>query len=89
MQCVHHFAFYTDMNIYGGNSPNGPWTLAWTPFTLADCGQDVWGALRHAETRLTQAGGYPYYKVEFRAMYAAVDFDAGGAKFTNAYFESR
>jgi hypothetical protein len=88
MQCVHHFAYYTDMNIYGGASPNGPWTLVWKPFTLAHCGQDVWGALQHAETRLAQ--GYAYYKVEFAAMYAVAGFieDAGGVKFTNAYFAS-
>jgi hypothetical protein len=88
MQCVHHFAYYTDMNIYGGASPNGPWVPVWKPFTLAHCGQDQWGALQHAETHLAQ--GYAYYRIEFAAMYAiaGVSEDAGGVKFTNAYFAS-
>jgi hypothetical protein len=75
------------MNIYGGASPNGPWALVWTPFTLADCAQDRWGTtIGHAEARLAQ--GYAYYKVEFAAMYAPSGQDGGGVKFTNAYFES-
>ena len=87
MQCVHHFAYYTDMNIYGSGSPNGPWTLVWTPFTLDDCEQDEWGAtVRTAETQL--AHDFAYYKVEFAAMYAPVGPTSGGVKFTNAFFSS-
>jgi hypothetical protein len=90
MQCVNHFAYYTDMNIYGGDNPNGPWQLVWTPFTLADCDRDRWGpTVRHAETQLAHSGGYAFYKVEFAAMYPQVGPDSGGVKFTNAYFESR
>jgi hypothetical protein len=88
MKCVNHFAYYTDMNIYGGESPNGPWTLVWTPFTLAHCAKDRWGeSVQHAETQLAQA--YAYYKVEFAAKYALVGPDSGGVKFTNAFFASR
>jgi hypothetical protein len=90
MQCVHHFAYYTDMNIYGGESAAGPWTLVWTPFTLADCSQeDRWdGLVRHNETVITQS--WPFYKVEFAAMYPAVGpgADGGGVKFTTAFFAS-
>jgi hypothetical protein len=87
MQCVHHFAYYADMNIYGSGSPNGPWVLVWTPFTLADCEQDEWGqTVQQAETELAQT--YGFYKVEFAAMYAPVGPTNGGVKFTSAFFSS-
>ena len=90
MQCVHHYAYFTDMNIYGGETVEGPWTLVWTPFTLADCSQDDrWdGVLRHDETVLTQP--WPFYKVEFAAMYPPIGpgGDEGGVKFTSAFFAS-
>jgi hypothetical protein len=89
MMAVHHFAYYTDMNIYGGATDAGPWELAWQAFGLADAAVDRWGEdVQHAETALPTA--YAYYKVEFAAMYAEQGpaGDEGGVKFTKAYFES-
>lgn len=89
MMAVHHHAYYTDMNIYGGPTADGPWELAWQAFGLADAAEDRWGEdVQHNETTLPAA--FPFYKVEFAAMYAAVgpSSDEGGVKFTKAYFES-
>ena len=88
---VHHFAYYTDVNIYGGETADGPWELVWTPLTVADAYVDRWfvdSAPTHRETTLPAA--HPYYKVEFAAMYAAEgpSSDEGGVKFTKAFFES-
>lgn len=89
-QCVHHFAYYTDINIYGGDSPTGPWTLVWNPFTVADADPDGHWAMpvKHSETTIAQA--YAWYKFEFRTKYpeAGAVGDGGGVKFTKAFFES-
>lgn len=90
MMAVHHYAYYTDMNIYGGPAQTGPWELVWQAFGLTDAAVDRWGeTVQHNETTLAQ--GYPYYKVEFAAMYAPVgpSSDEGGVKFTRAYFHSQ
>lgn len=89
MACIQHFALIGDTNIYGGSSANGPWTLVWTPFTIADCAESTvddrgWKPVHEAQTTLSQA--YPYYKFEFHAMR---DADGGGIKFTSAYFSSQ
>jgi hypothetical protein len=82
-RCVHHGGGVAELNIFGGESESGPWTLVWTPFTTAHCMLHEWGDPLHAETRLDH--GWAYYKVEFHGMY---EEERGGVKFTSAYFAS-
>jgi hypothetical protein len=89
-QCVHHFAEYTDIKIYGSANSNGPWSEVWHPFDLDD--SDATGRwaqpVKHFETTIGQS--YAWYKFEFSAMFpeAGPSDDAGGVKFTNALFWS-
>jgi hypothetical protein len=82
-RCVYHGGGVAEMNIFGGNSASGPWTLVWTPFTTADCSLHNWGNVLETQTQLGKA--WAFYKVEFHAMYETV---AGGVKFTSVYFAS-
>lgn len=79
-----------EYRVYGRNTPEDPWLLLWTPFTLASYAGDgkAWSALMHAETVL--ADTYAIYKVElFGNIGPGVYPGSGGLKYAAVYFESR
>jgi len=66
---VSHTVDPAEVIIYGGNSPNGPWTSLWVPFSIVDTGvssdQDLWAQTELLEKTL--ASGYSYYKIRIHA----------------------
>lgn len=70
--------------IYGGESPEGPWTQVWQPLqvTAATTSDHIWTKTSLLSHQISV--GYPYYKVEAAGRYPA-DRDQG-FKFTGTFF---
>lgn len=93
---VSHRVDVGAVNVYGGQSPDGPWELAWVPLyhtqtqlIKPDSGaiRDLWLETGFRERILEQ--GYPYYKIELQARVPELknDFVKGtGFKITGIYF---
>ncbi len=95
MHWVSHLIEPAEMQIFGGNSPNGPWTLVWTPFyheqdevifpPPGGSIEDIWevtGMLEH-----TISDGFPYYKVQMHGRLPIAP-ERKGFKFTGVYFST-
>jgi hypothetical protein len=85
---VSHRIDPAEVTIYGGNSPLGPWTKVWVPFSIVDDindgPEDLWTKTEFLETTITK--GYPFYKVEIHARLP--DNDGVGFKITGIYFST-
>jgi hypothetical protein len=96
MYWVTHTVNPVTVTVYGGKSPDGPWTAVWKPFHHVQTksvmpksgshrGQDLWkdysGKTELVTTTLPH--GYPHYKLEVRATLPDKN---GGLKITGVYF---
>lgn len=97
---VSHRIDILEYVVYGGNSPQGPWTKVWTPFSVTvtenkkpESGNknDMWQNTGMKETTISQ--GYPYYKLEIHARYPQPLTTGGsqgvGLKVTGVYFSAQ
>jgi len=92
---VAHTVNPAEVNVYGGETPDGPWTLVWQPFyqvveqvILPPPGEDtdwLWQEYTAATplVETTLESGYAYYKIEIHAALPDAD---GGFKLTGIYF---
>ncbi|MBI4137098.1 carbohydrate binding domain-containing protein [Candidatus Roizmanbacteria bacterium] len=76
---VRHDIF--EVQIYGGDTQNGPWTSVWTPFSETNDPSD-WVQTSLFQTTIAQ--GYPFYKVELMGQFSADN--SLGIKVTGVYF---
>ncbi len=97
MYWVAHTLNPGEVNVYGGPSPEGPWTHVWKPFhqvhkkaVRPPAGRSANVLWKHysdltelVTTTLPQ--GYPCYKVE---VHANLPDMSGGFKFTGVYFST-
>jgi hypothetical protein len=93
---VSHRVDVGAVNIYGGNSANGPWTLVWLPLyhsqdrqIVPESGeiQELWEETGFIERTLEQ--GYPFYKIELQARLPQSPGIRGvGFKLTGVYFST-
>ena len=94
MYWVTHTLNPGEVNIYGGDAPNGPWTFVWKPFYQvytkqiipgSGRGQDLWEYYSNLTNQVstTISQGYPFYKVE---VHANLPDESGGFKITGIYF---
>ena len=92
---VSHLVEVGAVNIYGGDSSEGPWELVWVPFYLSEDemiipesrdGQDLWEETGFREWNIEQ--GYPYYKIELHSRLPEAPFGIYGVgfKITGIYF---
>jgi len=93
---VAHAIDPAEVTIYGGETPEGPWTEVWRPFHVVleyeakpppGEGQDWLWKTNTASTppvEMTLAKGYPYYKLEIHAR--LVSQDTSAFKITGIYF---
>ncbi len=72
------------ITIYGGETPQGPWTQVWVPLyvTQLTTSDHVWTQTELLSQQI--AVGYPYYKVEAFGRYPADR--SQGFKFSGTYF---
>jgi hypothetical protein len=91
---VSHRVDAASVEIYGSQSPGGPWTLVWSPFFHSQdevikppSGNiaDLWEVTGFLEKTLVQ--GFNYYKVQFRARLPVGD--GVGFKATGVYFTTK
>jgi hypothetical protein len=92
---VSHRVEVAEVTIYGGDSPNGPWTSLWVPFffeqltlppkTVGDRASE-WNQTDLVETII--AVGYDFYKIEIHARFPEPRWRIGdiGLKITGVYF---
>jgi hypothetical protein len=94
---VSHIAEVGAVNIYAGQSPDGPWELLWVPLyhtqdelIIPETGEirDLWEETGFLEWTFEQ--GYPYYKVELQSRLPESPIPNGirgvGFKITGVYF---
>jgi hypothetical protein len=88
---VSHRIDPAEVVIYGGNSPNGPWTQVWIPFYYVQKSvieppgggqEELWTQTEFLETTIKT--GYAYYKVLIHANLP--DSTTVGFKITGVYF---
>jgi hypothetical protein len=88
---VSHKIDPAEVVIYGGNSPNGPWTQVWVPFFYVQSSVDrpteggqreLWTQTEFLETTIET--GYANYKIEIHAKLP--DTNTTGFKITGVYF---
>ena len=85
---VSHKIDPAEVTIYGGNSPQGPWTKVWVPFSYVDDKNegtvDLWTQTEFMEKTINK--GYPFYKVEIHARLPGSE--GVGFKITGIYFST-
>jgi hypothetical protein len=90
---VSHQVEIAEVTIYGGNSPNGPWTSLWVPFSHTQLGvsspsesePDLWTQTEFLDMTLTT--GYSYYRIEIHSRLPPGD--QTGFKITGIYFTTK
>jgi hypothetical protein len=79
-----------EVRIYGGDSPDGPWELVWTPFTYSFTGlvgRDNFVYRHTGYTEMEFDRGYAFYLVELYALPIVSEAPNGsGVKLTGVYF---
>lgn len=90
---VSHRVEVAEVNVYGSDSPTGPWTLKWVPFYHTQDtnppgppgGQeDLWQETDFLEVSI--GSGYKYYQIEIHARLPDPEDGAVGFKITGVYF---
>jgi hypothetical protein len=93
---VSHRVDIGAVNIYGGDSPDGPWELVWVPLYHTEddlirpesgSTRDLWTDTGIVERIVSE--GLPYYKIELQSRLPELRNDmifGGGFKITGIYF---
>lgn len=94
---VSHRVDVANVNIYGSNAADGPWTLVWVPLNHSEDeliipesrdSVELWEETGFLERTLEK--GYPYYKVELhsRLPTSPIGIRGVGFKITGIYFST-